>query len=59
MYDSNRINENTKELINLGFKDMRQLILDADSEELRDYYMNVYNYLLKKKQQEVLKEHVF
>lgn len=59
MCDVKKYNKYAKELMNLNFSDMRQLVLEADSEELRDYYMNIYNFLLKKKQQEILKEHLF
>lgn len=59
MCDIERINKFTKELMNLSFRDLRQLIIEADSDELREYYLNIYNFLLQKKQKEVLKEHVF
>lgn len=55
MCDVNRINEITKELMALSFKELRQLMLEADSDELRDYYLNIYNYSLAKSQREVLR----
>lgn len=59
MCDVKTINKVTKDIINMDLSDYRQLIVEADSEELRDYYMNMYNYFLQKRQVEVLKEHVY
>ena len=59
MCDVNRINSFANELLNMELSDYKQLILEAESEEQRDLYFNLYEYVLQKRQEEVLKEHVY
>ena len=59
MCDVEKINTFSKELLNMDLSDFRELILKADSDELKDYYVSVYNYVLQKRQKEILKEHVY
>lgn len=59
MCDANRINKYTEEILNMDLRDFRQLILEADKDELKDFYAYLYNYFLEKRQKEVLKEHVY
>lgn len=59
MCDVEKINTFSKELLNMDLSDFRELILKADSDELRDYYVSIYNYVLQNRQKEILKEHVY
>ena len=59
MCDVKKFNVYTEELMNLDLDDYRQLILEADSPEKRQFYINVYNYFLKQRQAEVLEQHIF
>ena len=59
MCDVKKINEITEHLLAIDFKDLQQLIVETESKELKDIYMYLYTMQLRKKQDEVLKEHVF
>lgn len=59
MCDVEKINKYTEELFEMDLSDFRQLIVEAKTEELREYYTNIYDFFLQKRQKEVLKEHVF
>ena len=59
MYDTNKMNSFTEEIINMDLSDVKQLLIEATSEEQRDLYFKIYEFVLQKRQKEVLKEHVF
>lgn len=48
-----------KEIEKLSPEDTLQIILESDSEEEKDFYMLVGNYLLQKKQKEVIERNLF
>lgn len=59
MYDTNKMNSFTEEILNMDLSDAKQLLIEATSEEQRDLYFKIYEFVLQKRQKEVLKEHVF
>ena len=59
MYDTNKMNSFTEEILNMDLSDVKQLLIEATSEEQRDLYFKIYEFVLQKRQKEVLKEHVF
>ena len=59
MYDVDKMNTFTEEIINMDLSDVKQLLIEATSEEQRDLYFKIYEFVLQKRQKEVLKEHVF
>lgn len=59
MCDIKRINDITKELMNLKASDYTQLIIAAESDEMRKIYVTMYNHFLQKRQIEVIKENAF
>lgn len=48
-----------KEIEKLSPEDTLQIILESDSEEEKDFYELVGNYLLQKKQKEVIERNLF
>ena len=59
MYDVDLMNTFTEEILNMDLSDVKQLLIEATSEEQRDLYFKIYEIVLQKRQKEVLKEHVF
>ena len=59
MYDVELMNTFTEEILNMDLSDVKQLLIEATSEEQRDFYFKIYEFVLQKRQKEVLKEHVF
>ncbi|MDD6579750.1 MAG: hypothetical protein PUE89_02370 [Lachnospiraceae bacterium] len=59
MYDTNKMNSFTEEILNMDLSDVKKLLIEATSEEQRDLYFKIYEFVLQKRQKEVLKEHVF
>ena len=59
MYDVDLMNTFTEEILNMDLSDVKQLLIEATSEEQRDLYFKIYEFVLQKRQKEVLKEHVF
>ena len=59
MYDVDKINTFTEEILNMDLSDVKQLLIETTSEEQRDLYFKIYEFVLQKRQKEVLKEHVF
>ena len=59
MYDVELMNTFTEEILNMDLSDVKQLLIEATSEEQRDLYFKIYEFVLQKRQKEVLKEHVF
>ena len=59
MYDTNKMNSFTEEILNMDLSDVKQLLIEASSEEQRELYFKIYEFVLQKRQKEVLKEHVF
>lgn len=59
MYDVDKMNTFTEEILNMDLSDVKQLLIEATSEEQRDLYFKIYEFVLQKRQKEVLKEHVF
>lgn len=59
MYDVDKMNTFTEEILNMDLSDVKQLLIEATSEEQRDFYFKIYEFVLQKRQKEVLKEHVF
>ena len=43
----------------LSMNETKKLLIEATSEEQRDLYFKIYEFVLQKRQKEVLKEHVF
>lgn len=54
MCDIKKYSEIYKEIAKLNADDTMQLILESESEDEKDFYEMVGNYLLQKKQREVL-----
>ena len=59
MYDVELMNTFTEEILNMDLSDVKQLLIEATSEEQRDLYFKIYEFVLQKRQKEVLKEHAF
>ena len=59
MYDVDKMNTFTEEILNMDLSDVKQLLIEASSEEQRELYFKIYEFVLQKRQKEVLKEHVF
>lgn len=59
MYDIDKMNTFTEEILNMDLSDVKQLLIETTSEEQRDLYFKIYEFVLQKRQKEVLKEHVF
>ena len=59
MYDVDKMNTFTEEILNMDLSDVKQLLIETTSEEQRDLYFKIYEFVLQKRQKEVLKEHVF
>ena len=59
MYDVDLMNTFTEEILNMDLSDVKQLLIEATSEEQRELYFKIYEFVLQKRQKEVLKEHVF
>ena len=59
MYDTNKMNSFTEEILNMDLSDVKQLLIEATSEEQRDLYFKIYEFVLQKRQKKVLNEHVF
>ena len=59
MYDVDKMNTFTEEILNMDLSDVKQLLIEATSEEQRDLYFKIYEFVLQKRQKEVLNEHVF
>ena len=55
MCDVKKYSEIYKEIAKLNPKDTLQLVLESETEEEKDFYEMVGDYLLQKKQREVLK----
>ena len=54
MCDVKKYGEIYKEIIKLNAQDTLQLVLESETEDEKDFYEMIGNYLLQKKQQEVL-----
>ena len=59
MYDVDKMNTFTEEILNMDLSDVKQLLIEATSEEQRDLHFKIYEFVLQKRQKEVLNEHVF
>lgn len=59
MCDIKKINRITEEFLNLTPEDVHQLIFEADSAELKEFYFLLNDYILQKKQAEVIKSGVY
>ena len=58
MCDVKKYSEIYKEIAKLNPKDTLQLVLESETEEEKDFYEMVGDFLLQKKQREVLKRKV-
>ena len=54
MCDVKKYGEIYKEIIKLDAQDTLQLVLESETEDEKDFYEMIGDYLLQKKQQEVL-----
>ena len=54
MCDVKKYGEIYKEIIKLNAQDTLQLVLESETEDEKDFYEMIGDYLLQKKQQEVL-----
>lgn len=59
MCDVKKYNTLMNDFLSMDLRDLRELIINANSDELRDFYVNTYNFVLQRRQKEILKEHVY
>lgn len=59
MCDVKKYNDIYKEIITLQPEDTMQLVLEAETEEEKDFYELVGDYLLQKKQKKVMEGNLF
>lgn len=59
MCDVKKYNDIYKEIITLQPEDTMQLVLEAETEEEKDFYELVGDYLLQKKQKKVMERKLF
>lgn len=59
MCDVKKYNDIYKEIITLQPEDTMQLVLEAETEEEKDFYELVGDYLLQKKQKKVMEGKLF
>lgn len=59
MCDIKKYQEIYQELIKLQPEDTLQLVLESESEDQKDFYEMLGDYLLQKKQREIIKKDLF
>lgn len=59
MCDVKKYNDIYKEIMTLQPEDTMQLVLEAETEEEKDFYELVGDYLLQKKQKKVMERNLF
>lgn len=59
MCDVKKYNEISEDILKLTIADIRQLIIEAESDEKRKLYVCLHNHFLQEHQMETIKEHVF
>lgn len=59
MCDVKKYNDIYKEIMTLQPEDTMQLVLEAETEEEKDFYELVGDYLLQKKQRKVMEGNLF
>lgn len=59
MCDVKKYNDIYKEIMTLQPEDTMQLVLEAETEEEKDFYELVGDYLLQKKQKKVMEGNLF
>lgn len=59
MCDTNKYFDMYKQIKELSPDDTLQLVMEARDEEEREFFELVGNFLLQKKQQQVIKDHLF
>ena len=59
MCDIKKYQEIYQELIKLQPEDTLQLVLESESEDQKDFYEMLGDYLLQKKQREIIKKNLF
>ena len=58
MCNVKKYSEIYKEILKLNTQDTLQLVLESETEDEKDFYEMIGNYLLQKKQREVLERNV-
>ena len=58
MCNVKKYSEIYKEILKLNAQDTLQLVLESETEDEKDFYEMIGNYLLQKKQREVLERNV-
>lgn len=59
MCDVNKINMITDEILSLSPEDLHQMIFEADTADKRDFYFMLNDYVLQRRQAEVIKSGVY
>ena len=59
MCDIKKYSEIYKEILKLNPNDTLQLVLESETEEEKDFYEMVGDYLLQRKQKEVIERNLF
>ena len=59
MCNLEKYNKIYKDILKLGPDDTLQLVLEAESEDEKEFYELVGNFLLQKKQKQVIGRHLF
>ena len=59
MCDRNKFSEIYKDISNLQLEDTLQLVLEAETEEEREFYELIGDFLLQKKQKKVIERNLF
>ena len=59
MCDVKKYTEIYEEISKLNSEDTLQLVLESESEDVKEFYEMVEDYFLQKKQKEVVERHLF
>ena len=59
MCDVKKYTEIYEEILKLNSEDTLQLVLESESEEVKEFYEMVEDYFLQKKQKEVVERNLF
>ena len=59
MCDVKKYSDIYKEILKLNAQDTLQLVIESETEDEKEFYELIGNYLLQKKQQEVLERNAF
>ena len=59
MCDRNKFSKIYKDILNLQLEDTLQLVLEAETEEEREFYELIGDFLLQKKQKKVIERNLF